>query len=102
MCSPRSTCRSIGLVSVTNIDGTLKPFPCNSCNSTLTESQYTLCSDNPYILSAVVRGVKRALSACNTLFGDDKCVNDTCWNCTIYIGHFLLGEAVEATRECPH
>lgn len=83
----------------------MKTFPCDSYRDIITDSQNSLCSINPYIMSAAVMGLRRALGACSILFGSDR-FGSTCWNCTLYAHRYLLGQAIEATHEytsvCTH
>ena len=53
--------------------------------------QYRVCRNNSYLLSAIARGLRRAVSACRNSFQKAR------WNCTAFEGTYLLGRAIETT-----
>ena len=73
------------------IEDQLKPFPCEAFRDTLTASQYDLCRQDNYLMSAVVSGTHKALYTCQRLF--EGCI----WNCSVNEKDHLLGSAIEAT-----
>jgi hypothetical protein len=88
-------CRSLALQ-----DGLVEPngqlFPAN-CSAYLQSGiiqpyQYDVCRNNSYLLSAIARGLRRAVAACQKTFKNGS------WNCTAFQGAHLLGKAIE-TKE---
>ena len=86
------SCRSLALVGddeIANIDGTLKALNCSKFASSLPDHVMEQCRSNAFVLSAVTKGVRRALSTCQSLLRDSK------WSCTTFTQQYLLGKAVE-------
>jgi hypothetical protein len=78
-------------------DGLVEPngqlFPAN-CSAYLQSGiiqpyQYDVCRNNSYLLSAIARGLRRAVAACQKTFKNGS------WNCTAFQGAHLLGKAIE-------
>ena len=85
-------CRSLALVDdddISNRDGTLKALNCTKFDSFLPAHVLKECTENAFVLSAVTKGVRRALYTCQTLLRHNK------WRCTTFTQQYLLGKAVE-------
>ena len=93
---PPLLCRSLALVDdkdILNTDGTLKALNCTKFDSFLPDHVMKECTENAFVLSAVTKGVRRALSTCQTLLKHNK------WSCTTFTHQYLLGKAVETKGE---
>ena len=72
-------------------EGQFSPANCTAflAKGIIQPYQYRVCRNNSYLLSAIARGLRRAVSACRNSFQKAR------WNCTAYEGTYLLGRAIE-------
>uniref|UniRef100_A0A175BZM1 Protein Wnt n=1 Tax=Halisarca dujardinii TaxID=2583056 RepID=A0A175BZM1_HALDU len=87
--------RSLALQSgLVQPNGHLAPANCSEylIKGVIQPHQYEVCMNNSYLVSAITKGLRRAIASCQSTF------KNNIWNCTAYKGAYLLGRAIE-TKE---
>uniref|UniRef100_A0A175BXB7 Protein Wnt n=1 Tax=Halisarca dujardinii TaxID=2583056 RepID=A0A175BXB7_HALDU len=82
---------SLALEELTAADGQFVRPNCVSYHSSglLTQEQYQLCQEDGLVLAAVSKGLRRAISDCQSNFAHQR------WNCSAFEGAYILGRGVE-------